>query len=182
MNRKQIQPRGLLAEQLRFEDRRLAASFVEMAGALPCRPEPRHLFDNAASPGRTSYRGLVVVLAARAAMRDAIKSGERATIEETAKRIEHHFDDAKACALLEYFRVVSGAVSLDDAIETASRETADLSVSLTHLALRHDAEARDEAIREIDADMLRLFNLRACLATTSDLRRFGPVGSVGARA
>lgn len=166
---KQTKVSGLRSEQIRFDDRRLAASFVEMAGALPCRPTPRHVWDNAASPGRTSYRGLVLILAARAALRDAIKTGIRATIEETARRVDHHFEEAKACALFDYHRVSSGAVTLTEAVELASRETADMSAMLTRFALHHDDNARDEAVREIDAEVLRLMTLRERLVTPSQL-------------
>lgn len=165
-NPKQPNALHLLTEQLRFDERRLAASFVEMSGALPRRPAPEHLFHNAASPGRVGYRGLVLVVAARAVMRDAIKTGDRAIIEESARRIDHHFEDAKDCALRQYREIATGEVSLADATELASRETADLSVALTHLALYQDEAARDQTVREIDAEILRLSTLRAQLTTS----------------
>lgn len=160
---KQKKRAHLLYEQDRFEDRRLAAAFVEMVGALPARPQPRHCWDNVASPGRANHKGRGAVLCGRIAMNAAIKTGARSVIEATAQRIARYFDAMKDAVLAPYYALTHGAITLDDARAKASKETTEALDAIMQSVIRHD-DRSPRTLQEIDEAIQALCDLRATMA------------------
>lgn len=158
--RKQTNGGGLLSEQDRFDDRRLAASFVEMAGALPCRPEPRHLFDNAASPGRVAYRGRVLVMASHSVLNQAIALNDHSVLDETAQRVERHWDHAQGVAMAPYYQIVSGETTLAEAADRAVERMTHGTAALTRWALDASRQTDAQLIEHIESEVTALLNLR----------------------
>src|SRR6185503_10536447 len=146
---KQKNVAGLLAEQSPFDERALNDAFVQMAGALPCRPAPRHVFDNVAV-GRLPFKGRDALLAADAVLRDAVATGDVAIVEQSAARITAFFRQLEAAALTRYYAIVNGAVSFKDATLAASKETGEALHLMMCSALSGADAPHDEAIREID--------------------------------
>ncbi len=86
-------------------ERRLQLTFVNAPGALPCRPQPRAAFDNAARADSPFRPWQMLALPLRATARAARAIGGR-TAEETEHRII-----ATIAALLEYVLEPFGTVS-----------------------------------------------------------------------
>ncbi|MBA3891592.1 MAG: hypothetical protein H0X64_13790 [Gemmatimonadaceae bacterium] len=133
--------------QQRFLLRRLSAAFVEMTGALKCRPEPRAMFDNVArEEGAARPKGYDAVLAGQIVMKAAIQQGDPTVIEDTARRVAHYFDELRAAALTDYLERSHGAEAL---LVDASRETSEATHALTLAALRPRCRATlERAARE----------------------------------
>jgi hypothetical protein len=164
---KQKNPWRLLTQQLRFAQRRLASSFVEMVGALPRRPEPAHVWHNVASPGRVAVKGFDAVVAGWIAMNAAVATGSIAIIDETAHRVERFFDDMKAVALSPYYAHSRGEISMTDARVRASKETTEA----IHAILTSGLAANDACpltIREIDEAIGALSELRASMVVVAN--------------
>jgi hypothetical protein len=107
-----------------LEDRRLAAVFLGMSGALTARPEPRWIWDSTAS-GRKRYPGHDAVSAARSVVRRALELRDPSVLEESARRIVRYFDRLKDAALNDYRDVVSGGLSFPDAAIRAAKQSAE---------------------------------------------------------
>lgn len=160
---KQTELRDLLAKQSPFDVRRLAAAFVEMVGALKSRPQPRHWFDNVASPDRAAPKGIDSVIAARIAINAAIAEESPGALEETAARVKRYFRIQEEISLAPYHALANGNVSMSDARRRASKET--------HEALHAiwaNGDAADEmTLRELDEAIEWLSNLRASYVSQS---------------
>lgn len=156
---KQHNAKVLLSEQDPFETRRLTAAFVEMVNALPCRPSPRHWWDNVASPGRLAFKGRDAMLAGRIAMDAAIATGDRTTMEATAQRVAVFFDTLKSSALRTYTAISSGELTLDGARIRASKETSEAMHAILTSTV-HEDDASTLTVREIDEAIHALSDLR----------------------
>jgi hypothetical protein len=114
MSRKQITRGGLAAPQIlsttrssrspaeaaREELRELAAQFLRMVSHLPCRPEPRHAWDNRARRDqRVPHPCADAIALARTAHAAAIETGNVEIIRATRLEIEEYFDLSKKAAL-----------------------------------------------------------------------------------
>ncbi len=137
-----------------FEDRRLNSAYVEQVGALRSYPEPRHLWANVASGGRLPHKGKMAVACGKIAVRAAIATGNMATIEETAHRVERYFDACKAAAIADYTAIADGVIGLDDAMVRASKETTEALHAI--LAASVNEATSDLTVREIDEAILAL--------------------------
>ncbi len=177
---KQNNARGLLGEQ-EMEAARLNATFVEIVGEMRPRPEPRHVWDNVASPGRTNHPAHGAVAAGQAAIDAAMATGDMALVEETTRRWDVYMDACKTAGKKRYLELVGGSLSLNAAIERASKEVAEanhailLSVmnpACEQLAAYTDAEIIEgiEAMRDVLAARLALrggpINRRAALSVS----------------
>lgn len=164
---KQKNRRWLLSEQQLFEDRRLTGAYLEMCSALPSRPEPRHLFDNVASPGRAAYKGRDAVAAAKIAMRAGITTGDRATIEATAQNIDRFFNALRDAALADYYAIVTGQITLDEARVRASKEGGEALHSILASTIAHD-DASELTLKEVNEAITAFIDLRERMVVARD--------------
>lgn len=146
MRSKQLCAGQLLSAQQRFQQRRIVGAFLEMVGALPGgRPEPRSWWNNAArTDNPVPPKGYDAVLAGQITLQAAIASGDAHVIEETARRVEHYFDELKAAALAPYLERTGGSVEMP--IMATSRETADVLAALPEIGLRRGCRATLERV------------------------------------
>lgn len=149
MNTKQKRIGYLLSLQQQAAERRLTDAFVEMVGALPRRPEPRHWWDNVASPAHGApFKGREAVIAGRLAVAAAIKTGDAAIIEETARRVAHFADEMKAQMLVEYLSR-SGGCTVDVQVN-ATREAGEAVQAIAVTGFRPRCRATlNEAVRQV---------------------------------
>jgi hypothetical protein len=141
-----------------FDERRLTAAFLGMAASLSSRPEPRQKWDNVAA-GRAIYKGHDAVQCAQDVMRAAIVSGDAQTIETTAERVAHFFEELKHVALRGYFAIANGDVSIDDARLAAIKEATEAVHAIAASWVL--AENQEYTAREIDEAIAHFQQLRA---------------------
>lgn len=160
-----------MPQQDRFEERRLNGAYVAMVGALPCRPEPRHLWDNVASGGRVKHPAAMAVIAGKVAIRAAIARGDMKLVDETVQRSDAYFDECKQAARAEYMAIIGGEIPLAAAIARASKETTEAlyAIQVSTLGQQTVPEFTD---KEIDEAIAALSDLRASrVAKSSPINR-----------
>lgn len=126
--------------------RRLRAAFVAQAEALPCRPEPRALWDDEARlDPRSPHVAARTVEQSRRAMRAALHTGDAAVIWTTRASIEDYYAALCEAALIDCPPVPVPAAR--DAHLALVRESSEAIVAATEA---HDAPSRlPNAIREV---------------------------------
>lgn len=139
------------AERNRFEERRLASSFLAMTKHLPARPAlSQSSFENVASEGRARYRGHDLVSISKDVMRDAIATGDAVVMKQTAEAIRWHFAELERVGLTDYLAISNGDVSMADATERAMKEVGEAACAMVREVIpgRSGHEHKLDTLRE----------------------------------
>lgn len=121
---KQLRRVGLAAPQVRFEMRVLNGAFLQIAAALPRRPEPAHAWHNRArADGRVPHPNHDTILLCRQAMHDAIETGNDNVTRTTRLSIEDYFQRCSDAAL-DVGTVLAEDVCVTEVVEGECRSVA----------------------------------------------------------
>ena len=165
-----------LTEQIRKandreETGRLTTAFLRLTAALPrgVTPSPAHWWYNVARGSNAlPFKGRDAVRAGQSVMDAAISTGDQHIMEETAHLVVEFFDAMERAALRRYHEIAAGAITIEQAMLAASRETTQAAHAVSVYAINRDAESLNAAIREAIDALETLMELRAAMLGRTD--------------
>lgn len=139
--------RARFAIDPRLLDRRLTTAFLRIPRHLPCRPEPRHVFDNVARKDNPlPPKGADLLALYRGVMEAAIATKDLGIIERTQFEIIAYHDELLAQALADSPLMTN--VAFEDIACHAMKETAEALAAIGQAGTRRGPAAIEEAVRE----------------------------------